>query len=266
MATVQLFRREAVNFARFDDIDREHRDANIDSIFYYAVFYPAIEAVSALASALIIWYGGASVIGGTAHRSARSPRSCSTRSASSGRSATCRRSSTCCSRRWPRRSGSSSCSTSRCTIESPAQPVAPPCRRRRRTDRLRARVVRLQRGDRWRRARLGPEGRVVRGRARRAHRHRRRDRIGEDDADQPAAAVLRRAARTHHDRRRGRPRARPGDLRGLFSLVLQDVHLFSGTIADNIRLGNRRSTDEQVQARGAGGACRRVHRAAAARL
>jgi ATP-binding cassette subfamily B protein len=65
MATVQLFRREAVNFARFDEIDRKHRDANIDSIFYYAVFYPAIEAISALASALIIWYGGAKALDGT---------------------------------------------------------------------------------------------------------------------------------------------------------------------------------------------------------
>src|SRR5213593_1564577 len=62
MATLQLFRREALNFARFDEIDRRHRDANIDSIFYYAVFYPAIEAISALASALIIWYGGAVVL------------------------------------------------------------------------------------------------------------------------------------------------------------------------------------------------------------
>jgi ATP-binding cassette subfamily B multidrug efflux pump len=65
MTTVQLFRREALNFERFDDIDRKHRDANIDSIFYYAVFYPAIEAIAALASALIIWYGGANVLGGT---------------------------------------------------------------------------------------------------------------------------------------------------------------------------------------------------------
>jgi ATP-binding cassette subfamily B multidrug efflux pump len=62
MSTVQLFRREAVNFDRFDDIDRKHRDANIQSIVYYAVFYPAIEVVAALASALIIWYGGASVL------------------------------------------------------------------------------------------------------------------------------------------------------------------------------------------------------------
>ena len=65
MSTVQLFRRERLNFARFDEIDRKHRDANIESIFYYAVFYPAIEAIAALASALIIWYGGGSVIAGT---------------------------------------------------------------------------------------------------------------------------------------------------------------------------------------------------------
>ena len=64
MSTVQLFRRERLNFERFDEIDRAHRDANIDSIFYYAVFYPAIEAIAALASALIIWYGGANVIAG----------------------------------------------------------------------------------------------------------------------------------------------------------------------------------------------------------
>ncbi len=40
MSTVQLFRREALNFARFDEINRKHRDANVESIFYYAVFYP----------------------------------------------------------------------------------------------------------------------------------------------------------------------------------------------------------------------------------
>ncbi len=58
MATVQLFRRERRNFAQFDGINREHRDANVDSIFYYATFYPAIEFLGAVATALIIWYGG----------------------------------------------------------------------------------------------------------------------------------------------------------------------------------------------------------------
>jgi ATP-binding cassette subfamily B protein len=57
-STVQLFRREARDFAAFDAIDRGHRDANVDSIFYYAVFYPAIELVSALAASLILWIGG----------------------------------------------------------------------------------------------------------------------------------------------------------------------------------------------------------------
>jgi ATP-binding cassette subfamily B multidrug efflux pump len=37
------------------------------------------------------------------------------------------------------------------------------------------------------------------------------------------------------------------ELRRRFSLVLQDVHLFSGTIADNIRLGNTSITDEAVR-------------------
>jgi ATP-binding cassette subfamily B protein len=62
MSTVQLFRREAENFRRFDAIDRGHRDANIESVFYYAVFYPAIEVTSSIAIALIIWYGGGLVI------------------------------------------------------------------------------------------------------------------------------------------------------------------------------------------------------------
>lgn len=58
MATVQLFRRERRSFERFDEINRAHRDANVSSIFYYAVFYPAIEVIGALAAALIIWFGG----------------------------------------------------------------------------------------------------------------------------------------------------------------------------------------------------------------
>ena len=58
MSTVQLFRRERRTHERFDEINRTHRDANVESIFYYAVFYPAIEVIGALASALIIWFGG----------------------------------------------------------------------------------------------------------------------------------------------------------------------------------------------------------------
>jgi ATP-binding cassette subfamily B protein len=58
MSTVQLFRRERRSFEKFDEVNRTHRDANVSSIFYYAVFYPAIEVIGALAAALIIWFGG----------------------------------------------------------------------------------------------------------------------------------------------------------------------------------------------------------------
>jgi ATP-binding cassette, subfamily B, multidrug efflux pump len=65
MATVQLFRREEVNYGRFELINREHRDANIEQIFYYAVFLPAVEFVAAIATGLILWYGGGFVLNGT---------------------------------------------------------------------------------------------------------------------------------------------------------------------------------------------------------
>ena len=65
MSTAQLFRRERRSFEQFDEINRRHRDANVDSIFYYSVFYPAIEIIGALASALIIWFGGGWSLEGT---------------------------------------------------------------------------------------------------------------------------------------------------------------------------------------------------------
>jgi ATP-binding cassette subfamily B multidrug efflux pump len=62
MATVQLYLREKRDFEAFDEIDRGHRDANVQSIFYYAVFYPAVELVGALAASLILWFGGARIV------------------------------------------------------------------------------------------------------------------------------------------------------------------------------------------------------------
>ena len=65
MPVVQLFRREERNREAFAAINRQHTDANLAQIFYYAVFYPAIELLAALAAALIILYGGWRVIAGT---------------------------------------------------------------------------------------------------------------------------------------------------------------------------------------------------------
>ena len=65
MATVQLFCREGRHFDQFDAINQGCRDANLASIFYYAVFYPAIEVLGALAVAAIIWFGGGWTLQGT---------------------------------------------------------------------------------------------------------------------------------------------------------------------------------------------------------
>ena len=65
MATVQLFNRTDAEAGKFDHLNGRHRDANIDSIFYYAVFYPVIELIETVGVALIVWYGGGQVMRGT---------------------------------------------------------------------------------------------------------------------------------------------------------------------------------------------------------
>src|SRR5882672_116761 len=56
--TVQIFNAEAKSLARFADINDDHRKANIDTIFYYAVFFPLVDFIGAVGVALVIWYGG----------------------------------------------------------------------------------------------------------------------------------------------------------------------------------------------------------------
>jgi ATP-binding cassette, subfamily B, multidrug efflux pump len=65
MSVVQLFRREERNIVAFAGINRRHADANLAAIFYYAVFYPAIDILAAVAVALILLYGGGRVLAGT---------------------------------------------------------------------------------------------------------------------------------------------------------------------------------------------------------
>lgn len=62
MMVVQLFNRERKEMERFDIVNKAHWKANIDTIFYYAVFYPAVELIGSIGVALIIWYGGGQVI------------------------------------------------------------------------------------------------------------------------------------------------------------------------------------------------------------
>ncbi|MEO6213596.1 MAG: ABC transporter ATP-binding protein [Vicinamibacterales bacterium] len=65
MSTVQLFRGERRSLAAFEAVNHGHRDANVESIYYYAMFYPAIEVIGALSTSMIIWFGGGWVLEGT---------------------------------------------------------------------------------------------------------------------------------------------------------------------------------------------------------
>jgi len=58
MAIVQAFGREEQEMQKFETINARHRDANIKSIFYYALFFPIIEVLSAISIGLGVWYGG----------------------------------------------------------------------------------------------------------------------------------------------------------------------------------------------------------------
>jgi ATP-binding cassette, subfamily B, multidrug efflux pump len=65
MMVDQIFNREKKSFDKFSDINAAHREANIKSIFYYAVFYPGIELIGAIAIGLIIWYAGLDALKGS---------------------------------------------------------------------------------------------------------------------------------------------------------------------------------------------------------
>jgi ATP-binding cassette subfamily B protein len=272
MSTVQLFRRERLNFARFDTIDREHRDANIDSIFYYAVFYPAIEVVSTLATSLIIWYGGGSVLQRTltlgalvafVQYSQRFFRPISDMSEKFN----VMQSAMASSERIFKLLDEP------VSIESPAQPSrrhAPATGHIRfenvwfayNDDQKRATTVDTE--DRKANPGLSP-GSTVSSVVESSTPNwvlkdisfevRPGERIGIVGATGSGKTTLINLLLRFYDVRRGRitidgvdiRKLDLADVRGLFSLVLQDVHLFSGTVADNIRLGNPAIDDDRVK-------------------
>jgi ATP-binding cassette subfamily B protein len=245
MGTVQLFRREARAYRQFERINEEHRVANVDSIFYYAVFYPAIEVIGALASALTIWYGGRSVMQGSLTLgslvafllySARFFRPISDMSEKFNILQAAMASSERIFK----------------LLDEPitvANPAAP--------------------------ARLAPEhsaGHIVFEHVWFAYNPADRgepdwvlkdvsfevkpgERVGIVGATGAGKSTLINLLLRFYDVSRGRilvdgvdVRERDlHELRALFSLVLQDVHLFSGTIADNIRLGETAISDEGVR-------------------
>jgi ATP-binding cassette subfamily B multidrug efflux pump len=63
MNVVQIFNAEEIEYQKFEKINAAHRDANNKSIFYYSVYYPVIEVISALGVGLVVWYGARQIIG-----------------------------------------------------------------------------------------------------------------------------------------------------------------------------------------------------------
>jgi ATP-binding cassette, subfamily B, multidrug efflux pump len=63
--TVQIFNAEAKSLSTFQEINDKYRRANIETIFYYAVFFPLVDLIGAIGIALIIWYGGYRVMQNT---------------------------------------------------------------------------------------------------------------------------------------------------------------------------------------------------------
>lgn len=65
MLIVQIFSRAKDELKQFAGINKDHKTANVQSIFYYAVFFPFVELLNWTAISLIIWYGGGEVIRNT---------------------------------------------------------------------------------------------------------------------------------------------------------------------------------------------------------
>lgn len=62
---LKFFNAEDKETRRFDVANDDHYRAHVQNIFYYAVFFPAVELIGALAVALIVWYGGGGILAGT---------------------------------------------------------------------------------------------------------------------------------------------------------------------------------------------------------
>jgi ATP-binding cassette, subfamily B, multidrug efflux pump len=62
MNIVHMFGSEKREFEKFQEINKEHRDANLKSVLYYSVYYPVAEIIAAMGIGLLVWYGSKGVI------------------------------------------------------------------------------------------------------------------------------------------------------------------------------------------------------------
>ena len=58
MSVVQIFGREGEEQRRFEAVNASHRDAHVQTVYYYALFYPVVDIIASVALGLVIWFGG----------------------------------------------------------------------------------------------------------------------------------------------------------------------------------------------------------------
>ncbi|WP_026897940.1 ABC transporter ATP-binding protein [Daejeonella oryzae] len=62
MSIIHYFAREEQEMRKFKNINAKHRDAHIRSNWYYSIFFPVVEIISALSIGLLVWYGSKSIL------------------------------------------------------------------------------------------------------------------------------------------------------------------------------------------------------------
>ncbi len=62
VSIIQYFAREQQEYKKFNAINKRYRDANIRSNWYYSIFFPVVELISAMSLGLLVWYGSRSIL------------------------------------------------------------------------------------------------------------------------------------------------------------------------------------------------------------
>jgi ATP-binding cassette subfamily B multidrug efflux pump len=62
ISIIQYFAREEQEYKKFVKINSRYRDANIKSNWYYSIFFPVVEIISAMSMGLLVWYGAKSIL------------------------------------------------------------------------------------------------------------------------------------------------------------------------------------------------------------
>ncbi|QNL21561.1 ABC transporter ATP-binding protein [Hyphobacterium sp. CCMP332] len=62
MAIVQIFNSEKREYKKFQEINKEHLNANVRSVLYYSIYFPVAEVIGAAGTGLLVWYGAKGVL------------------------------------------------------------------------------------------------------------------------------------------------------------------------------------------------------------